>query len=150
MRRVAHNLNAAGKWKGQVVHKVKGRSRASTLTEKLAMKELLDQHLKPIGNKGYFKYAKGWDDARIASETSPLLTTYHAKHVRVQLFGNIKREAKPRVGSPKLKARFDLLETRFVKLLGVLNLSAEQQAIVMGIPDEPEDAVSTDTPEGGN
>ncbi len=147
--RSKHKLDAHGKWIGKVVMKnTRGRAKASTLTEKLAMKELLDLHLIRVEGTDFFHYEPNWNDNRIATEVNPLLTTFHAKYVRIQMFGQIQKKGRPKGGKkPLLKARMDLWETRFSKLLGVLKLTPAELLIVMG-QEDPEDAVSTDTPEG--
>jgi hypothetical protein len=116
----------------------KGKMQSSTLAEKMAIKELLDQYLHPIENTKFFRYEDSWNDQRIAGEINPALTFTHAKFVRLQMFGSLKKQGRGKSNSPRLKGRVDVLETQIRKLVGAVGLTLEEQKIVMGITYDPE------------
>jgi len=110
--------------------------RNSTFTEKLAIKELFEKYLHPIKNSNCFRFEKGWDDKKIAQGVSSDLTHAHARHVRLELFGRVKRLPSEKTRIPIMKERIRLLENKFEKLINMIGLNPEQQKVIMETKDD--------------
>jgi len=104
--------------------------RTSTLKEKLAMVELYEKYLHPIKDTEFFRFEDGWDDKRIAKEVNPNFGVSHARFVRIELHGIVKKQAKPKVLTPRLKERIEILEAQVEKLIKMVGLNIEEQETI--------------------
>jgi hypothetical protein len=66
----------------------------ATMAEQIAIHEKLREVCKTV--EGLCVYAEGWDDARVAKEVAPRLTTNHVAYVRKQMgIGKLRPVATP-------------------------------------------------------
>ena len=93
--------------------------------ETIRMGVLLQTHCKPIKNEAgedtkLWRYAKGWDDQRVATETGERLNTMHVMRLRRSL--DMKLEPIPKgpkgkgIGSQTYKLKFNEIDRRFREL----------------------------------
>ncbi len=92
---------------------IKSKKRiTSTFKERLAIHNLLKTHLRQDGD--LWVYDEGWDDQRVAQAVNPDFNIDHAKTVRLEVFGKLRK-----VGSPDkvdLLQRIESLEELYLKL----------------------------------
>lgn len=95
--------------------------------EVIKMSKLFDEHLTQVtsivGEPLLFLYDEGWDDLRIANETSPDLNREHGRQMRLEYKGELAPEEKLPSATYR-DPRCSLLTDRFNALTDLLHANA--------------------------
>ena len=102
--------------------KPKTTGRFATLTERIAIHDLMKQHITVFG-EGACAYEKGWDDARICTELN--VKPASVAHVRREMFGQLRAPAIP---AGDLYARIAALENQVAYLFQSLGTEPPKNA----------------------
>ena len=93
-----------------------------TISERVAVIDLLRELLVPVGDMG-FRYPPNWTDGRVAEKLGGRATASHVAFMRLQMFGKLIPElvSKPTPNNDNdLQARLTSLEERFERLSAAL------------------------------
>ena len=90
---------------------------SATLTEKIAIMEILHERLHAVEGTDLFRYEDGWSDEMVAIEVNIDLNANHASKVRAELFGKLFKQSRPTIVSRRLADRVTVLEGQFQRLL---------------------------------
>ena len=92
-----------------------------TMTERVAIIDVLRELLMPVGDTG-FKYPPNWTDGRVAEKVGGRANHMHVAYLRLQMFGKLMSEAI--VPTPSndnaLQERVAALEAKFEQLTKAL------------------------------
>jgi len=103
----------------------------ATFTEKLQIKEILDQRLHSIEGTDMFRYEEGWSDLRVGQEVNKRLTDAPAAYIRSECFGKLKR-ASYGTSNKAHELRVTALEHQLRRLMDILSVNADERATVLG------------------
>lgn len=90
--------------------------RVMNQVETVKMADIMKQHIRVVGD-GMCDYEEGWDDERVAKETSPDLGSNHSSNLRLNLFGKLAQQ----VASAPQDARIVALEAKVAQLCLLLD-----------------------------